>query len=125
MTQQEFQERTGIQSNVIFDIANDLYMGIDMDKDAFCMDFKSNGSSAILANYFKKCQELQSQLDAMKAQLADTAEFLLAKENETDDTTFRDKAAELISEKEVICLKIENGWDLNDDDKEYIKEHIL
>ena len=124
MTQQEFQERTGITSDVIYEIANGLYMGIEMDKDAFCMDYKNNGSSTILAIYFRKCQELQSKLDALRAQRAEMVEFLLHQENETDDSIFRDKAVELVGEKEVIRLKIEYDYDFSDADKEYIKSNL-
>ena len=124
MTQQECQERPGIQSDGIFDIANDLYNGIDMEMDAFCMDFKDNGSSAILANYFKKCQELQAKLDAMTDQRAETVDFLLKMEDDTEDSQFRDKAVELVGEKEVIRRKIEYGYDFCDADKEYIKSNL-
>ena len=124
MTQQEFQERTGFDSHITYELANAAYMALDMDKDAFCDDYKDHWNSVIIANLFKKVEELQMKMDAIRRQRAETVEFLLQQEHETDDQTFRDKAVELVGEKEVIRLKIENGWDFCDADKEYIKEHI-
>lgn len=124
MTQQEFQERTGFDSHITYELANAVYMALDMDKDAFCDDYKDHWNSVIIANLFKKVEELQMKMDAIRRQRAETVEFLLKTEYDTDEQQFRDKAVELVGEKEVIRLKIENGWDFCDADKEYIKEYI-
>lgn len=125
MTQQEFEQRTGIKSDVVFEEANKIYMAAgDMDKDAFCMDYKKHGDSILLSYFYKKCVELRKELRGMKEERQELVEFLLKQENETDDVVFRNKAAELVGEKEVIRLKIENDWELGKEDKEYIKENI-
>lgn len=125
MTQQEFEQRTGITSDVVYEEANGVYMEAgDMDKDAFCMDYKKHGDSILLAYFYKKCVELRKALRGMKEERQELVEFLLKQENETDDVVFRNKAAELVGEKEVIRLKIENDWELGKEDKEYIKENI-
>ena len=126
MTQQEFEQRTGIKSDVIYEIANGVYMEAgDMDKDAFCMDYKKHGDSILLSYFYKKCVALRKELSGMKEERQELVEFLLKQEDESDDIIFRNKAAELVGDKEVIRLKIENGWELDKEDKEYIKEHLL
>ena len=126
MTQQEFEQRTGIKSDVIYEIANGVYMEAgDMDKDAFCMDYKKHGDSILLSYFYKNCVELRKELRGMKEERQELVEFLLKQEDESDDIIFRNKAAELVGDKEVIRLKIENGWELDKEDKEYIKEHLL
>lgn len=124
MTQQEFQERTGFDSYITYELGNAVYMALDMDKDAFCDDYKEHWNSVIIANLLKKTEELQAKLDAMRDQRAEMVEFLLHQENETDDSIFRDKAVELVGEKEVIRLKIEYDYDFSDADKEYIKSNL-
>lgn len=126
MTQQEFEQRTGIKSDVIYEIANGVYMEAgDMDKDSFCMDYKKHGDSILLGYFYKKCVALRKELRGMKEERQELVEFLLKQEDESDDIIFRNKAAELVGDKEVIRLKIENGWELDKEDKEYIKEHLL
>lgn len=124
MTQQEFQERTGFDSYITYELGNAVYMALDMDKDAFCDDYKEHWNSVIIANLLKKTEELQAKLDAMRDQRAEMVEFLLHQENETDDSILRDKAVELVGEKEVIRLKIEHDYDFSDADKEYIKSNL-
>lgn len=125
MTQKEFQERTRIESETIYEVANAIYMEAgNIDKDAFCKDFNKHSDSILLTYFYKTCVELRKKLGALKDERREMVEFLLQQEHETDDQTFRDKAVELVGEKEVIRLKIENGWDFCDADREYIKEHI-
>ena len=125
MTQQEFQERTGITSEATYELANAIYMEAgNIDKDAFCNDFKKHSYSILLAYFYKTCVKLRKKLGAMKNERLEMVQFLLQQEYDTDEQQFRDKAVELVGEKEVIRLKIENGWDFCDADKEYIKEHI-
>ena len=124
MTQKEFIERTGFDSYITYELANGVYMALDMDKDAFCDDYKEHWNSVIIANLTKKSEELQSKLDARRDQRWEMVDFLLKQENETDDHVFRDKAVELVGEVEVIRRKIEMEYDLCEADKAYIKEHI-
>ena len=125
MTQQEFQERTGITSEAIYELANGIYMEAGcIDKDAFCTDFIKHGDSILLGYFYKTCKELRKKLNALNDERLEMVQFLLQQEYDTDEQQFRDKAVELVGEKEVIRLKIENGWDFCDADKEYIKEHI-
>lgn len=125
MTQKEFEERTGIKSNVVFEEANRMYMKAgDMDKDAFCDDYKEHGDSILLAYFYHHSNMLETQkkdLDSLKNEIAC---FLLVKADDWNDKELRAKAVELIGEKEVILRKIELGIELWNEDKSYIKDNI-
>lgn len=125
MTQKEFEDRTGIKSNVVFEEANRMYMKAgDMDKDAFCDDYKEHGDSILLSYFYHHSNMLEKQkkdVDALKNEIAC---FLLKKADDWDDNDLRDKAVELIGEKEVIMRKIELELELWNEDKSYIKDNI-
>lgn len=124
MTQQEFEQRTGIKSDVVFEEANKIYMAAgDMDKDAFCMDYKKHGDSILLAYFYNSCKMLEKDMDDIRK---DMAQFLLNKLEETGDGDgdMYDKAVELIGQGKVVRMKLDNGCELWDEDKEYIKEHL-
>ena len=127
MTQQEFEQRTGINSNVVFEEANKMYMAAgNMDKDAFCDDFKAHGDSALLAMFYHRCNYLKAQKNDVDEIRKDMANFLLGKLEETgdEDRDMYNKAVELIGQGEVVRMKLDNGWELWDEDKEYIKAHL-
>ena len=127
MTQQEFEQRTGIKSDVVFEEANKIYMAAeDMDKDAFCMDYKKHGDSILMARFYHRCNYLETQKKDVDKVCQDMARFLLVKLEETGDGDgdMYDKAVELIGQGEVVRMKLDNGWELWDEDKEYIKEHL-
>ncbi len=121
MTQQEFTERTGFKSNAIFEIANDVYMAAgEMDKDAFCMDYKEHGGSILLKHFYEKVQALEQQKQEIKDFKLDMAKWLLKQADETEDSALREKAVELVGEQKVITLKIELGYELWKEDTDYI-----
>ena len=62
MTQQEFEQRTGITSDTVYEEANGVYMAAgDMDKDAFCMDYKEHGDSTLLHLFYRRCNYLEAK----------------------------------------------------------------
>lgn len=125
MTQQEFEQRTGITSHVVFEEANKMYMAAgDMDKDAFCDDYKAHGDSILLAYFYRHSNYLETQKKEVDSLKREMAAFLLGKADELEDKELREKAVRLLGEREVICMKIEAGYDLWDEDKEYIKDNI-
>ena len=96
----------------------------DMDKDAFCDDYKEHGDSILLSYFYHHSNMLETQkkdLDSLKNEIAC---FLLVKADDWDDKELRAKAVELIGEKEVILRKIELGIELWNEDKSYIKDNI-
>lgn len=127
MTQQEFEQRTGIKSDVVFEEANKIYMAAgDMDKDAFCMDYKEHGNSILLAYFYHHSNMLENRKKEADKIRRDMAHFLLNKLEETgdEDRDMYNKAVELIGQGEVVRMKLDNGWELWDEDKEYIKAHL-
>lgn len=97
-----------------------------MDKDAFCDDFKTHGDSALLAMFYHRCNYLKAQKNDVDEIRKDMANFLLGKLEETgdEDRDMYNKAVELIGQGEVVRMKLDNGWELWDEDKEYIKAHL-
>ena len=121
MTKEEFTERTGIKSDVIFELANEVYMAAgDMDKDVFCMDYKEHGSSIILKHFYDKAKELEQQKEELSKFKLDMAKWLLKQADETDGSELREKAVELVGEQKVITMKIELGYELWKEDMDYI-----
>lgn len=125
MTKEEFEDRTGIKSEEVFEEANRMYMNAgDMDKNTFCYDYKKHGDSILLSYFYHHSNMLEKQkkdVDALKNEIAC---FLLKKADDWDDNDLRDKAVELIGEKEVIMRKIELELELWNEDKSYIKDNI-
>ena len=121
MTKEEFTERTGIKSDVVFEEANRMYMAAgDMDKDAFCMDYKEHGNSILLAYFYHHSNMLETQKKDLDAFKLDMVKWLLKQADETDDSALREKAVELVGEQKVITLKIELGCELWKEDTDYI-----
>ena len=80
MTQQEFEQRTGITSHVVFEEANKMYMAAgDMDKDAFCDDYKAHGDSILLAYFYRHSNYLETQKKEVDSLKREMAAFLLGK----------------------------------------------
>lgn len=121
MTKEEFTERTGIKSDVVFEEANRMYMAAgDMDKDAFCMDYKEHGNSILLAYFYRHSNMLETRKKDLDAFKLDMAKWLLMQADETEDIALREKAVELVGEQKVITMKIELGYELWKEDTDYI-----
>lgn len=121
MTKEEFTERTGINSDAVFEEANRMYMATgDMDKDMFCKDYKKHGDSEILAYFYHHSNMLEKQKKNLDAFKLDMAKWLLKQADETEDSALREKAVELVGEQKVITLKIELGYELWKEDTDYI-----
>ena len=97
-----------------------------MDKDAFCMDYKKHGDSILLARFYHRCNYLEALKNDVDEIRKDMAYFLLNKLEETgdEDRDMYNKAVELIGQGEVVRMKLDNGWELWDEDKGYIKAHL-
>lgn len=127
MTQQEFEQRTGITSDTVYEEANGVYMAAgDIDKDAFCDDYKEHGDSILLHLFYRRCNYLEAKRRDVDTLCKDMAYFLLEKLEETgdEDLDMYNKAVELIGLDEVVRMKLDNDWALWHDDKEYIKSHL-
>ena len=67
MTQQEFEDRTGkTVTSEEYARIEAMYMAAgNMDKDQFCTEYKKHGSSAIVAEYYRRITVLNGMLEEL------------------------------------------------------------
>jgi len=130
MTQQEFEARTGkAVSPEEYERIEALYMEAgEMNKDQFCAEYKKHGSSALVAEYYRRIVVLNGILEARNKELADArqermnlAEFLLGKAAAYNDTDFHRAAVELVGRKAATLCKIKSGYPLWEEDVKYLE----
>lgn len=117
MTQKEFTERTGYTPEPDdFDRINEWYMNTDLDKDDFCKAWKTE--KKLLSEIEKKTiqvRELAEQRDGM-------VDFLIDQAEKWSASDLREKAIQMIGEREYLRRKIEKGYNLWKADKELLVE---
>lgn len=133
MTQQEFNERTGIVvSAEDFDRIHDMYMAAgEMDKDEFCREFRAHGHSPLVAELFKTCQNLEDQrleqVDKRRA-LEDRCHTIAGRLLDWHDvnTGFDVHwcATDLIGLRDTVRYKLEKGYPLGEEDRNYLLEEL-
>ena len=131
MTRQEFEERTNLQvKEEDFDAIHEVYMTTDHDKDQFCDVMKQamrnlGGFEYIrdlgiaLAEQRRKSREQQDRLLAKVNELAD---FIFEQSYDSDETKLKNKAKELLGEREYLARCLENEVELCSEDIDTIKE---
>lgn len=126
MTQNEFEQRTGISlPSEDFEKVNKMYMAIhDIDKDSFCADFKSHSESILIKAFYSQSELLLRKIDGMKQKDINTAHFLIQKSMVGGDQDMIDMAINMIGEKEYILHKIEKGYSFLTFDKELVAKLI-
>lgn len=133
MTQQEFEDRTSkTVTSEEYARIEAMYMAAgNMDKDQFCTEYKKHGSSAIVAEYYRRITVLNGMLEERNNELDDArqnrtslAEFLLGKAAAYDDTDFYREAVRLIGRKAATLYKIKSGLPLWEEDIRYLEEKL-
>ena len=129
MTQQEFEERTGVKMTAQEYVAvENAYMAIgdDIDKDQFCKIWSDKKQLAEIMTsraieYQRQKEQAQKALRKMENDLAD---FLLEQGQEYDDEVMSGKASELVGRAEVIRRKLDRGYILCNSDIKYIMTNL-
>lgn len=117
MTQQEFAERTGYTPTAdVYESIEKAYMDTDLDKDTFCKAWKGNRTLLV---EIKKQTLRARELAAQRNQMVD---FLIEQAEKWSASDLREKAIDLVGEKEYIRRKIEKGFNLWKADKEILIE---
>lgn len=125
MTQQEFQERTGIAPTMEeFDYIHAVYMNTSMDKDEFCKDFKRHGTSKIISDIHARVVNFKLQITQKDEYINDVVDFLIGKSRAYDDTDFRRVAIRLVGEREVVLRTLHSGMPLWQEDREFIENEL-
>ena len=141
MLQKEFEERIGRSvSEEEFIEANAMYMAAgDIDKDVFCREWKQIGESPLVKGLFETAynlnqalQEHKLMLNECREMLSDAADAMLeicngildgkTVEHTTQELT--KKAWWLVGQKEVTKRRVQNGYQLDDKDRETIINNL-
>lgn len=118
MTEKEFTDRTGYTpKDDEFIKIHEMYMNTDLDKDAFCKAWMHNKD--LLAEIVKQtiiARELYQQKDSL-------ADFLITQAEKWSASDLREKAIEMLGDREYIRRKVTRGFNLwYNDDRELINE---
>ena len=126
MTKLEFTQKTGIElTDAEYKEVELMYLEAgNMDKDAFCKDYKEHKDSTLMATYFRQNQKLKDKLDVFREERYQTIGFLLERAQKFGDIELLKQAIKMVGHKAVIQRKIKMDLPLWDLDKEYINDNI-
>ncbi|MBQ4392072.1 MAG: hypothetical protein II826_03045 [Prevotella sp.] len=142
MLQKEFEERIGRSvTQEEYVEANAMYMaaGDNMDKDVFCREWKQIGESPLVKGLFETAYNLNQALQEQKLMLGECQEMLSDAadamleicngllDGETVEHTTQEltkKAWWLVGQKEVTKRRFQNGYQLDDKDRETIINNL-
>ena len=132
MTKKEFEDRTGytIPEARYKDVEQMYYaVGEDIDKDAFCKDFKKHSESEILYALFERTQELtqslkrkDSAIHIFKERELRVAKLMLSKAHQHLDDELYCEVIELIGLEAAIILKLEMNLPLQESERNALIE---
>lgn len=122
MKRKVFEEMTNVQcSEDDFKEIMDIFQETGLDEGVFCEEWKTHGNSRIIRELHVRCLDLESSYEMKMDDIHELVGFLLVKSKSYDDNDFRNKAVEMIGEREVIKKTLDMGLALSDEDKEYLK----
>lgn len=127
MNVQEFTERTGYTpaSDAEWNAIEMMYLqsGESVDKDLFCKDWLKHKDSRLLRAFYKLALDRSEALYNYKWQCTKTAKLIINKGADFDINLYK-QAVKLIGQKQVVLYKIEQGYELTQDEKDYIKDNL-
>lgn len=98
-----------------------MYMTADnMDKYSFCQDWKKHHDSELVQLFYDKCNRLQAEATALSGQISQLAMFMMEQAEKYSSAEMREKAIELLGEREYLTIKIQKGYNLWEKDRELI-----
>lgn len=137
MTREEFETRMGekVNETTFAEMIHPIYMMTEMDKDAFCDEYKLHGHSRLLQDIAKyalaqerNANNVESHHNAFVDQTTRdkilTAEKLIFIADDTESTEAYDLAVELAGQKYVTSFRVKNGAELNKQDIAYILNNL-
>ena len=126
MLREEFENRMGnTVTPEAFEEINNLYMTCyEMDKDAFCDDWKLHGSSKIIADLWKYYKINHDACKIYQEENKKAAELLIKLDWQYGVKEAGELAEAMLSKRGVIRYKLENGVALTTEEKEYIFDRL-
>lgn len=129
MTQKEFEERTGLKTDMEEYVSIErMYMAAEnMDKDEFCRCWRQTGKNPLTQVLFRQVEifrgqleERNNELDDVQLKKFDLAGFLVGKACAYEDTDFYREAVKLTGQRDVTLMKVRMDLPLWDEDKEFL-----
>ena len=127
MLKQEFEDRTNLQVNEEeFNAINAIYMACtnEMDKDAFCADYKKHSDSVIVTDLTKRVETLRRVVNYHDRREDEMEDYLIDLAHDLDEPSIDRKAEEMWGLYAVITRKIDKGYTLDSVQLEYIKNNL-
>ena len=137
MLREEFEALMGekVDETTFDEFIYPISMMTEMDKDAFCEEYKLHGHSRLLRdialnaiNQMKTIDSFTSghneYVDQVTRDKILTAEKLIFIADDTDSTEAYDLAVALAGQKYVTSFRVREGIDLNEQDKQYILNNL-
>lgn len=127
MLKQEFEDRTNLQVNEEeFNAINAIYMACtnEMDKDAFCADYKKHADSVIVTDLTKRVETLRRVVHYHDRREDEMENYLIDLAHDLDEPSIDRKAEEMWGLYAVITRKIDKGYALDSVQLEYVKNNL-
>lgn len=119
MLQKEFEERVQFQvTDQEFKSINDQYMKTDLDKDQFCLLYKTSPALA------KHVSDVTSEKKQLSDENKDLGYFLADQYQKLKAEDLRKKAVQILGKRAYLLYIIQNGYDITDSDKDIILDLI-
>lgn len=122
MLQHEFEALTGmsVEDTEFNQVINPMYMSTDLDKQVFCKEWKKHnlGNSEVAKAMSKRVNEQRMAIDGLKKQLDSVVRFLLSRGEPACDK----QAIKIAGHKECISIKMQQNYELSEDDRAFIIE---
>ena len=122
MLQQEFEALTGLSvTDTEFNrVINPMYMSTDLDKQVFCKEWKKHGlgNSLVAKAMSDRVNDQRMAIDSLKKELDSVVRFLLSRCEPACDK----QAIKIAGHKEVITIKMQQNYELTEDDRAFIIE---
>ena len=122
MLQHEFEALTGmsVNDNEFNQVINPMYMSTDLDKQVFCKEWKKHGlgSSEVAKAMSDRVNEQRMAIEGLKKELDSVVRFLLSRSEPACDK----QAIKIAGHKDVITIKMQQNYELSEDDRNFIIE---
>lgn len=127
MTQQEFEQRTGIETNAsAFERIHAIYMaaGERVSKDTFCKAYKAKTDEIwfILHEMANTINSQENEIKAYRIANDQTADFLIEQSEKYSSEELRNKVIDMLGEMEYLRRKIMKGYNLWQADRELLND---
>lgn len=120
MTQQEFENLTGkkIDADIYRDIVEPAYMASSFsDKQKFAIAWDTTGHFGVINDLTKQADRYDAAFRQMEKDRAEMGYYLADQAEKWSATDLREKAIEILGEKEYLIYKLEKGYNLWEADR--------